>query len=454
MALNALAIYKQLPQKNCGECGVPTCLGFAMKLVAAEAELSACPYLSPEAVAFLGASTTLPLRKVELGDSSAPVVLGGEEVLFRHEKRFHNPSAIFIRLTGSMTPSQVKDKVKTLEASKINRAGEELTVQGFGVELRKPKDLEIISALADVEKPPLVVFGAVDLLRKAVGLIPRSHRLLLGIKSVADIPAVAELNQALLLPYKWGETLRKLADNIKMAEDEGVKDVVIALGEDFPLGRTLGMLTHLRRLAIEMKEPLLNRPILYIPPQEKDAEQSLHNALFICRYASGVVMDSPAGATLAPMMVLRSEIYADPQKPIQIPAGIYTIGTPTVDSPVLFTTNFSLTYFLVSGDIEASGVPAHLLVVDVEGQSVLTAYSAGKLTVEKVTKLVHSSGIEDKVNHRRLVIPGLVSRMSGELAEACGWEVLVGPKDSSRLPTFLRSYTTRPATETERQIAG
>ncbi len=441
MALSALEIYKHLPQKNCGECAVATCLGFAMILIAGEAELADCPYLTKEALAFLGASTTLPMRKVELGYEENPIPLGGEEVLFRHDKRFHSPTAILLRLSSSSGTRGAKEALGALQNAVVERAGEVLAPQGFLVEIEGKQDLDIIEFLVSKNRPPLAVVGGSDELKKASEIIPKEHRTLLAPTNPRDLTSVARLGQPLLIPFRWGQSLKQVAQEIETAVDAGMEDIVLSLGGDWQSGSVLRMLAHLRRLAIVGKEQTLNRPTLYYFPGESPAEQSIKNALAVCRYANAVVMDSLDVSALSPLMVLRSELYADPQKPIQIPPGVYPLGAPGKDSPVILTTNFSLTYFLVSGDIEASSVPSHLLIVDVEGQSVLTAYASGKLTPTRVRKLLESCGIEEKVNHHRLIIPGLVSKISGELAEECGWEIVVGPKDSSRLPAFLHSYS-------------
>jgi acetyl-CoA decarbonylase/synthase complex subunit gamma len=150
-------------------------------------------------------------------------------------------------------------------------------------------------------------------------------------------------------------------------------------------------------------------------------------------------MDDLDPAHAIPLFVLRQNIYTDPQVPIQVKAGLYPINNPGSDAPVLFTTNFSLTYFTVAADFEKSRAPAWLVVVDTEGLSVLTAFSAGKLTAEGVADALRSSGALEKSSREVLIIPGMLSRMSGKLQELTGMKVVVGPRESSGLPKLLRT---------------
>ena len=142
---------------------------------------------------------------------------------------------------------------------------------------------------------------------------------------------------------------------------------------------------------------------------------------------------------LYPLLVLRQNIYTDPQKPIQVQPGLYEINNPGPEDPLLVTTNFSITYFSVANEVEGSGLPAWLLVTDAEGMSVLTAWAAGKFDAERIAKDVKRFDVMEKVNQKRIVIPGHVAVISGELEEELpGWDIRVGPREAVDLPAFMK----------------
>ena len=128
-------------------------------------------------------------------------------------------------------------------------------------------------------------------------------------------------------------------------------------------------------------------------------------------------------------------------RPYDLSEGIYEIGSPDENSPVLITSNFSLTYFIVSGEMEASKVPSYLLVKDTEGLSVMTAWAAGKFVSDAIAPFVKKCGIDEKVKHHKLIIPGYAAAESGGLEEELpGWEVLVGPREGSHIPAYIKAW--------------
>jgi acetyl-CoA decarbonylase/synthase complex subunit gamma len=256
-----------------------------------------------------------------------------------------------------------------------------------------------------------------------------------------EMATLAREKRAALVARAHGDLgeLAELTNNLKEA---GVEDIVLDPGARSPAER-LRLFTILRRLALRSNYRALGYPIISLPGDgdgSADA-QVLGAAQDIAKYAGVIVLDEfdPAAAYI--LLTLRLNIYTDPQRPIQVTPGLYEIGAVTPASPLLVTTNFSLTYFSVSGEVEASGLPAWLLVADAEGLSVLTAWAAGKFDAEVIAKAVKQFGVPDKISHRKIVLPGFVASLSGELEdELPGWEVLVGPREAIDLPAYLKTW--------------
>ena len=237
------------------------------------------------------------------------------------------------------------------------------------------------------------------------------------------------------------ETLAGLSDKLTAA---GQKDLVLDPGSR-SLRRAFEDQIFIRRAALIRKNRSLGFPTITFPCEmTKDPmKEALIAATFVSKYAGIIVRSDFQGESLFPLLVERLNIYTDPQRPMMMQQGIYPIGSPSEDSPVLITTNFSLTYFIVSGEVESSRVPSWLLVMDTEGLSVLTAWAAGKFVGDAIGAFVKKSGITDKVKHRRVVIPGAVAAVSGDLEEELGpgWEVKIGPREAAHISAFLKMGT-------------
>jgi acetyl-CoA decarbonylase/synthase complex subunit gamma len=447
MALTGLQIFKLLPKTNCGECGIPTCMAFAMKLAAKNADLAACPYASDEAKRVVGAASKPPIRLVKIGPPEREVVVGNETVMFRHEKTFVHPTAIAIAFGDDEPISDACHRIAEAREYCLDRVGEKLRLDLILVE-NFSEEVEPFAALVKT------VAGATGM-----GMILRSSnaaaleaglRILEGQRPLihAATPANAEAIAALALKYNAplvarAATLDELAALTTKLASLGVKDIVLDLPADNPAA-TLQNNTIIRKAALRSTFEPLGYPILNFVDGADLPSLVADATTFLTKYASILVLPTMHYQALLPLMMLRQNIYTDPQKPIQVEPKLYAVGDPGPDSLVVATTNFSLTYFLVSGEIENSGVPAHLVIVESEGMSVLTAWAAGKFTGPKVGSAVKSSGIENQLNRRRLIIPGYVSQISGEIEEALpGWEVLVGPGEAADLGPFLKRQAAR-----------
>jgi acetyl-CoA decarbonylase/synthase complex subunit gamma len=433
MALSGIQIYKLLPQTNCKECGFPTCLAFAMKLAAKQVELSACPYVSDASKQQLAESAAPPIRLITL-KAGSEVKAGNEVVMFRHEKSFYNKSGLFIRVKAS-DPDLAK-KVAAADAYKVNYVGMDFTIDGFAVEADGGDFVGAVKAVRGATKRPLILIAKdATLLDSALNLLAGESALIYAAE-LSDYEPLADLakkHKAALVVK--ADSLDALADLTQKIKAKGVEDMVLDPAAA-TLSASLSRNTQLRRLALKNVRSL-GYPIIAFPCDAKD--EGVAAAQAIAKYAGFVVLSEFKPELLYPLLVLRENIYTDPQKPIQVLPGIYEINSPKPESPVLITTNFSITYFSVANEVEGSGLPAWLVVTDAEGMSVLTAWAAGKFDAERIAKAIKSFDLASKVSKKRIVLPGHVAVLSGELEEELpDWEIRVGPREAVDLPAFMK----------------
>jgi len=442
MALTGLDIFKMLPKTNCGECGVPTCMAFAMKLASKNAELAACPYASDAAKDKIGAASKPPIRLVKIGPADQEVQVGNETVMFRHEKTFVHPTALAIAFSDGQSAEELAHQTADVRAYCLERVGEQLMLNLALVENTTGEVAPFVAAVKAVaggtgrgiilkSSNPAALEAALQALE---GQRPLIH---------AATPENVEALAALAMQYKAplvarADSLDALAALTKTIAAKGVADIVLDLSAENPAA-TLQLNTLARKAALKSSFEAMGYPVINILSETDMPSLVADATTLICKYASILVVDTLAYQALLPMMMLRQNIYTDPQKPIQVEPKVYPIGEPDVNSPVLVTTNFSLTYFIVSGEIENAGVPAHLVIVESEGMSVLTAWAAGKFSGEKIAAFIKSSGLPEQIKSRKLVIPGYVAQISGELEESLpGWEIIVGPQEASDLSSFMK----------------
>jgi acetyl-CoA decarbonylase/synthase complex subunit gamma len=443
MALSGIQIYKLLPQTNCKECGFPTCLAFAMKLAAKQVELSACPYVTEESKAQLAESSAPPIRLVSLKSNGYEVKAGNEVVMFRHEKTFYNKPGLFVRVLDSEAPAAIQAKIAQLDAFKVNYVGIDLSVDGFAVASVSGEAGVYAAAVKAVrqasQKPLILMSRNPQIMTAGLEALKGETPLLYG-ADADNWEAMADLakqhNAALGV---IANSLESLADVTEKIKAKGVEDLVIDPGgRSFGQALTLG--TQIRRLSIKKNFRPLGFPVISFPGDAGNPGlEAMLAAQSIAKYAGFIVVDTASPAALYPLLVLRQNIYTDPQKPIQVQPGIYEINNPKPEDPVLVTTNFSITYFSVANEVEGSGLPAWLVVADAEGMSVLTAWAAGKFDAERIAKAVKGFNVADKISRKRIVIPGHVAVLSGELEEELpGWEIRVGPREAVDLPAFMK----------------
>lgn len=432
MALSGIQIYKLLPQTNCKECGFPTCLAFAMKLAAKQVELSSCPYVSEESKRQLAESAAPPIRLVALKGAGAEVKAGNEVVMFRHEKTFYNKPGLFIHVKAS--DPDLAAKVAAADAYKVNYVGMDFTVDGFALVL----DSDAAAAIQTVRgatKRPLILIGDAAALQAGLSACGGETPLLYA-ADASNADALAELAKGKAALTVKADSLEALADLTQKIQAKGVEDMVLDLGGK-NLSEWLTRSTQVRRLALKANFRALGYPVIAFPCDAQD--EGIAAAQAIAKYAGFIVLSEFKPELLYPLLVLRENIYTDPQKPIQVQPGVYEINQPKPESPVLVTTNFSITYFSVANEVEGSGLPAWLVVTDAEGMSVLTAWAAGKFDAERIAKAIKGFDVASKVSKKRVVLPGHVAVLSGELeAELPDWEIRVGPREAVDLPAFMK----------------
>ncbi len=445
MGLTGIQIFKLLPKTNCGECGVPTCLAFAMNLASGKAELDACPYVSDEAREKLAEASAPPIRPVAIGAGPRAFKIGGELVLFRHEKTFYNPPGIAALVSSDIDADALDQKLKAWNAYQYERVGLNLRP-----ELVALKDVggnngmgfvEAAKKIAGESEFCLVLMTEdVGNMKAAVEACAFKRPLLYAAtKDNADDMGSLAKESGLPLAIKANgiDELIELSDKLT---GMGLKDLVLDSG-----AREMKQLFEdqvaIRRAPLKAGIRSLGFPTITFPCEmasNLDMETVIA-AMLVAKYAGIIVLSDFKGESLFPLLLERLNIYTDPQRPMTVTEGIYEIGTPDENSPVLITTNFSLTYFIVSGEIESSRVPSWLLIMDTEGLSVMTAWAAGKFVGDAVGMFVKKCGIADKIKHRKLIIPGYAAAISGDLEEELpDWEIIIGPRDASLIPKFLR----------------
>ncbi len=445
MALTGIQIFKLLPKTNCKECGVPTCLAFAMNLASGKAELDACPYVSDEAREKLSEASAPPIRPVVIGKGVRECKTGGETVLYRHEKTFFNPTLLSATVLSDISDVDLDAKLVKFNSIQYERVGlnlrpELIAVKDIGGDkdgfaktaekIAKTSEFNIILITEDADvmkagvdacgfKRPLL-YAATDATADAFGALAKENDLPLAVKA---------------------DSIEALIPVVEKLMGMGLKDLVIDSGAR-ELKQALEDQVAIRRAALKAGNRTLGFPTITFPCEmaSNPDMEALIAAMFVSKYGGITVMSDFSGEAVFPLLLERLNIFTDPQRPMTVTEGIYEINNPDENSIVLVTTNFALTYFIVSGEVEASKVPTWLLIKDSEGLSVMTAWAAGKFAGDDVGIFVKKSGIMDKIKHQRLIIPGYAAAIAGDVEEElAGWDIVVGPREAAHLPGFLKT---------------
>ncbi|MEM3731376.1 MAG: acetyl-CoA decarbonylase/synthase complex subunit gamma [Candidatus Bathyarchaeia archaeon] len=458
--LSPIDVYKLLPRTNCKECGEENCMAFATKVVNREVTLEKCsPLLTKEhekAYKQLKEMLKPAIKEVLIGVGDKAIKVGGKLVMYRHEFTYFNPTAIAIDVTDEMPEEEILSRIKKTEQFKFEYIGQTLKLDVIAVRSTSndpEKFRATVKKVVENTRLPLILCSLNPTVLEA-GLMaaPKSRPLLYAAtkdnwRDMAELALMYNCPLTVFAP----NNLKLLKSLAKTLLEYGVEDLVLDPGTlpNEGLADTLNNFTMLRRAGCKKGDELVGFPLLGVPmtvwlekgdlpPEVVKWKEAYLAAMLIVRFADIIIMHSPDGWLLLPTVVLRQNIYTDPRKPVAVEPGLKAFGTPDENSPVMFTTNFALTYYTVASDIENAKINAYLLVVDTEGIAVDSAVAGRKLTAEKVAEAIKTSGIENKVKHRKIIIPGKAARLSGEIEELSGWQVLVGPRDSSDIPKFLQ----------------
>lgn len=445
MGLTGIQIFKMLPQTNCKECGASTCLAFAMNLAAGKAELDQCPYVSEEAREKLAEASAPPIRQVKIGKGVRAVNVGGETVEYRHEKTFVNQPPIAGVISSDIGDEELKNKMVIWNAFQFERVGYNLRPELVALkDVNQDKDAFAAKAKYVAENTEFnLVLMSEDKEVMQAGIEACGFKRPLIYAATKD--NVNEFGQMALengLPIAAkAESVEELPQVTDKLMEMGLKEIVLDPGSR-DINQSFQDHVGIRRAALRAKNRSVGFPTIAFPCEmasNLDMEAVI-GSMFVAKYGGIIVLSDFRAEQLFSLLLERLNIYTDPQRPMTVQEGIYEIGKPDENSPVLVTTNFALTYFIVAGEIETSKVASWLLIKDSEGLSVLTAWAAGKFAGDDVGAFVKKSGITEKVNHRELIIPGYAAAIVGEIEdEIPDWTVTVGPREAAHIPAYLKS---------------
>lgn len=440
MALKGLDIFKMTPKTNCKECGSPTCMAFSMKVAQGAADISKCPHMSSDALAALSEATAPPMKTIKVGTGEAEYTLGGETVLFRHEKTLVSPTRFAINVAAD---ADVEAAIA--EAAKVDydRIGERMHAEMVNVEYTGDAAAYAAAVQKAAGKGKTLILSCTDVeAAKAAVEVCKAEKPILNGATPANYAEMVEVAKAASVVLGvTGANIDEIYDTTAAIEKLGYKELVLDV-TGANVKETYANAVRIRRACLD-KNPdrTCGYPSIVNLSKVAPADEAMQIALasvFVLKYGSIVVMDTMNYARALPLYGLRQNIYTDPQKPMKVEPGIYPLNGADENSVVITTVDFALTYFVVSGELERSGVPCNLVISDAGGLSVLTAWAAGKLSSTSVSKYIIEN-VEPKVKSRKLIIPGKVAVLKGDIeAKLPGWEVIVAPNEAVQLVKFLK----------------
>ncbi len=441
MALSGLDIYKLLPKTNCRQCGLATCLAFAMQLAKKALPIEKCPFVSLEAKSTLEAQAMPPIKLITLGNHELKFDIGNETVMFRHEEKFRNPTGVGFIVDDNLSDREIIEHLKKINQLKFERVGQELRVNLVAIKQNKDAQryCQVTKLLLDNTRLPIMLMSNDLVALKQAVLISQERKPLLYAAQQDNFAQIGALAKEFQLPLVvTAPDIDQLSQLSKELNGLGVKELILDTGIK-PITDKIWDLTQIRRQALKKMNRTLGYPSLVIVHKTDPYEEAMEAVAYIAKYAGIVLIKGLATWEVLSILTLRQNIYTDPQKPLQIDPKLYAIGKVSQDSPVLVTTNFSLSYYTVLAEVEASKMPAYILSVDTQGMSVLTAWAAEKFNAEEITKAIIGLGVKEVVGHKNLIIPGYVAMISGDLEDQSGFKIIVGPKEAAGIPAFLKN---------------
>ena len=444
MALKGLDIFKLSPKKNCKECGSPTCMAFSMKVAQGAVSIDACPYFSEDAKAAMSEATAPPMKTIKVGTGEGEYTLGGETVLYRHEKTYVNKTRYAVSLCSCMDDATIDAKIAAIPAVDYERIGERMHLEmiyvNYGAEAGADKYLELVKKAVATGKTLVLGCDDVEVAKAALEIAKAGKPILNGANASNYEAMNAVATEAGVVLGVSGKDLNELYDTVAALEKLGNKNLVLDVtGAD--VKETFGNAVQVRRAALKDQDRTFGYPSIVNLAKIAGGDYHLQAALaavFTMKYGSIIVMERMTYAEALPLYGLRQNVFTDPQKPMRVEPGIYPMNGADENSLVVTTVDFALTYFLVTGELERSGVPLNLVINDAGGLSVLTSWAAGKFSGNSISAFFKEN-VEPKVKSRRLVIPGKVAVLKGDLeAKLPGWEIIVGPREAVQLVKFLK----------------
>lgn len=446
MALKGLDIFKLSPKKNCKECGCPTCMAFSMKVAQGAVDIAACPYFAPAALAKLSAATEPPMKTIKVGAGDAELSLGGETVLFRHEKTFVSRTRYAMSLCTCMDDETVAQKLEDIKKVDYERIGERMFVEMVYVNYSadgKQDYVELVKKAAETGRILILDCKDAEIAKAALEVCKDGKPILNGADASNYEAMNAVATAAGVVLGVSGADLSEIHDTVEKLEGLGNKNLVIDVtGAD--VKETFKNAVQIRKAAIKDGDRTFGYPS--IVNLHKIAAGDLHKqaallSLFTMKYGSVIVAEHIGYAEALPLYGLRQNLFTDPQKPMKVEPGVYPLNGADENSVCLTTVDFALTYFLVSGELERSGVPVNLIINDAGGLSVLTSWAAGKFSSSSIAKFFQEQDIEGKIKSRKLIIPGKVAVLKGELeAKMPGWEIIIAPNEAVQLVKFMKDF--------------
>ncbi len=444
MALKGLDIFKLSPKKNCKECGCPTCMAFSMKVAQGAMDISACPHFSPDALATLSEATAPPMKTIKVGKGENEFTLGGETVLERHEKTFVSKTRYAVALCNCMDEAAIDAKIAAIPKVDYERIGERMFVEMVYVNYSADGAVdyvELVKKAAALNRT--LVLGCTDAeVAKAALAVCKDSKPVLNGADASNYEAMSAIAaEAGIVLGVRGEDVNDLYETVAKLEGLGNKNLILDAGCK-SIKEAFATAVQMRKAAIKDGDRTFGYPSLVNVAALAQGDIHMQAALasmFTIKYGSIVVMEEMTYAQALPLYGLRQNVFTDPQKPMKVEPGIYPINGADENSVCLTTVDFALTYFVVSGELERSGVPCNLIISDAGGLSVLTAWAAGKLSASSIAKYFGEADIEGKIKNRKLILPGKVAVLKGEVeAKLPGWDVIVGPNEAVQLVKFLK----------------
>lgn len=441
MALKGLDIFKLSPKKNCKECGSPTCMAFCMKVAQGAVALDKCPYFSEEAKAKLSEATAPPMKTITVGND---IKLGGETVLFRHEKTLVNRNRFAVPVCTCMDEAAADQKLADIQKVDYERIGEREYIEFIMVRCEKDsagKWEDLVKKAAATGRTLILNCTCPECAKKALAICKDGKPILNGAtpENYEEMSAIA--TEAGVTLGVHADSLSELHDLIAKLEAAGNKNLIIDVTGK-TVKETFANTVLVRRTALKDGDRTFGYPSIVDLAKLAAGDEHLETALaavFTLKYGSIIVMERIGYAEALPLYGLRQNVFTDPQKPMKVAPGIYPMNGATPDDPCMLTVDFALTYFLVSGEIERSNVPVNLLITDASGMSVLTAWAAGKFSSSSIKKFFDEFELDKKINNRTLVIPGKVAVMKGEIQDKLpDWNVVVGTREAVEIVKFLK----------------